>query len=343
MKKTIRIKDVAHAASVSSATVSRVISNKGSVRLSTKKKVLKAIEDLGYKPSRVARSLRVSSSQIIGLIISDVENPFFTTLVRAVEDVAQQHGFAIFLCNSDENPDKESFYIDLMIAEQVAAVIMTPTRERGSNCFKLLEANIPVVSVDRRVIDCTVNTVIVDNSRGAFEAISYFIGMGHTRIGAILGSCELTTGRERYEGYSAALSFHKVPENPAWVKFAKPTIQTGLEMGRLLLASSDRPSAVFTGNNLITIGFLQAVREAKICIPDDVSLISFDDPIWASLIEPPLTVISQPNYELGITAAEIVMRQIMDSDNSCQTIILPTKLKIRESVSRIERSIPNYI
>ncbi len=338
MKKTIRIKDVALAANVSSATVSRVISNKGPVRPATKKRVLEAIEALRYKPSRVARSLRVSSSQIIGLIVSDIQNPFFTTLARAVEDSAQQKGFAIFLCNSDESYEKESFYIDLMISEKVAGVILTPTQEHDCQCQKLLEVNIPVVSVDRRVLNCDIDTVVVDNIAGSFEAVSYLIQMGHTRIGTILGQRELTTGRERYEGYSMALSQNGLFENPEWVKFAKPSIQSGLDMGRLLLSTTYRPTAVFTGNSLIAIGFMQAVKEANLSIPKDISLISFDDPVWATFIQPQLTVVAQPTYELGRIAAEILIKQINEVDSFRQTIVLPTKLIIRESVSRIERS-----
>jgi len=335
MGKITRIKDVARAANVSPATVSRVLSNKGQVRLSTKKKVLEVVEALGYQPSRVARSLRVRSSQIIGLIVSDVQNPFFTMLVRAVEDLAYQNGFAIFLCNTDENTVKESLYIDLMISEQVAGVILTPTREVGSYCRKLIEAKIPVVSVDRRVLDCSIDTVVVDNKGGAFEATSYLIKLGHCRIGAIFGHPELTTGRERYEGYAAALSFHGIPENPEWVKFGKPSIETGLEMGRLVLSSANRPTAVFTGNNLITVGFLQAVREAHLVIPEDISLIAFDDFVWGSLIQPPLTVIAQPTYDLGRISADIIMRRIKGDDSCFETIVLPTELKIRESVRKL--------
>ncbi len=330
-----RIKDVAQAARVSSATVSRVLSNKGQVRDSTRKKVLEAVDALGYTPSRVARSLRVRSSQIIGVIISDIQNPFFTALVRAVEDIAHENNFAIFLCNSDENPDKESLYLDLMIAEQVAGVIFTPTGESINRYEKLTRIKCPVVAVDRRIVDCDIDTVVLDNKRGAYEATSYLIEMNHTKIGAILGSYALTTGRERYEGFSAALSKHKLKENPDWVKFGTPAIQTGLEMGRKLLSGDDRPSAVFTGNNLITLGFLHAVREIGLSIPNDISLVAFDDPVWSSLVSPQLTVVAQPTYEIGKIAADIVLKRIRGFNGSPEMIVLQPELIKRQSVKRL--------
>lgn len=331
----VRIKDVAQFANVSSATVSRVLSNKGQIRDSTREKVLEAINTLGYKPSRVARSLRVRSSQIIGLIISDIQNPFFTSLVRAVEDVAHQNGYAIFLCNSDEHIEKEALYIDLMIAEQVAGVIITTTQEAGSPCKKLLEANIPLVSIDRRVFDCEVDTVVLDNVRGAYEVVNHLIGFGHERIGVIIGSQTMTTGRERYEGYLSALTEHGIQPEPALIRFGPPTSKTGYEMANALLSLDPPPTAIFTGNNLITIGALHAIQEKNLAIPDDISLVAFDDPEWASIIQPRLTVVAQPTYELGQIAATLVLKRIKDAGDPCETVVLPPEVRIRESVKRV--------
>src|SRR5215216_7712692 len=160
---TARIKDVAARAGVSSATVSRVLSNKPHVSAEVRRRILAAIEELDYQPSRVARSLRVQRSRIIGLIISDIQNPFFNTLARAVEDLAYAHQYAIFLCNADEDIEKEKLYIDLMQAEQVAGVMISPTLERGSPCQKLIAAGIPMVVIDRRIADFNVDTVVIDN------------------------------------------------------------------------------------------------------------------------------------------------------------------------------------
>jgi DNA-binding LacI/PurR family transcriptional regulator len=333
----VQIKDVAQFAGVSPATVSRVLSDKGLVRESTRTRVLAAIRELGYKPSRVARSLRVRSSQIIGLIISDIENPFFTSLVRAVEDVAYEHGYAIFLCNSDEDREKESLYIDLMIAEQVAGVILTATQETGSSCCKLVQTGTPTVSVDRRVLDCELDTVVLDNIQGAFNLTEHLIQMGHTRIGVITGLTSMTTGRERYEGYCEALSAYQIPYEPELVKFGQPTVETGHQHTQALLSLDNPPSALFTGNNMFTVGALHAIREAGLQIPDDISIVAFDDPEWTTLIDPMLTVVAQPTYELGQKAAQLILQRIANTTHPCETIVLPPRMMYRNSVKAYHR------
>jgi DNA-binding LacI/PurR family transcriptional regulator len=328
-----RIKDVARAAGVSSATVSRVLAHKEYVRESTRRRVLSAVEKLNYQPSRVARSLRVKSSQIIGLIISDIQNPFFTSLVRAVEDVAYESKYAVFLCNSDEDVEKESLYIDLMIAENVAGVIITTTQETNSPCKKLLDANIPLVSVDRRVNDCDVDMVVLDNVKGADELVDHLIEKGHTRIGAIMGLCRITTGRERYEGYLSALARHDIPLDEQLVRFGLPKEETGYRSAIELLSIQNPPTALFTGNNQLAIGAFHAIQSQRLNIPYDIALVSFDDPEWATMIQPQLTVAAQPTYELGRKAAELVMRRIANPGSPCEVVVLPPAIRIRGSVN----------
>ena len=171
MRPAIRIKDVARRAGLSSATVSRVLAGKPHISDSARQRVLAAVSELEYQPSRVARTLRVQTSKIIGLIISDTENPFFTSLARAVEDAAYENGYALFLCNSDENSDKERLYVDLMYAERVAGVVLVPTCDVDNPCRKLIDASIPVVAVDRRIADLAVDTVVIDNAAAACEVV----------------------------------------------------------------------------------------------------------------------------------------------------------------------------
>jgi DNA-binding LacI/PurR family transcriptional regulator len=328
---TVHINDVANRAGVSSATVSRVLAEKDVVKESTRKKVLKAVEELGYRPSRVARSLRVKSSQIIGLIISDIQNPFFTSLVRAVEDLAHANNYALFLCNSDENLEKETLYIDLMLAERVAGVIITPTSEQINPCQRLLDAEIPIVAVDRRVLACNIDTVLVDNLRGAYELTEHLIKHGHTRIGAIMGSPQITTGRERLEGYQLALQAQGIPFNPELVRVGVPKIDAGKRFTCDLLDLTNPPTAVFTGNNLLTIGALSVINERNLKIPDEIAVVGFDDPKWTELINPPLTVVAQPTYELGRKAAGLILKRITEPDRPTELIILEPEIMIRES------------
>mgnify|MGYP005851348829 CR=1 FL=1 len=331
MSMSIRIKDVAELAGVSSATVSRVLANKHYVKETTREKVLKAVRELGYQPSRVARSLRVKSSQIIGLLISDIQNPFFTALVRAVEDVAYENNYFIFLCNTDETIEKEAMYIDLMISEKVAGVIITPTNERNSPCKKLLDANIPMVAVDRRVLDCDADTVVLNNTHGSFELVSLLIENGHHRIGAIVGRTEITTGRERYQGYKSALMRHNIPVLPELVRFGLPKEEMGFTCTNELLNLPDPPSAIFTGNNLLTIGALRAIKDRGLRIPQDIALVAFDDMEWSTLISPPLTVAAQPTYAMGLKATELILKRISDPTKPTESILFEPQIRVRES------------
>jgi len=325
------IKDVARHAGVSSATVSRVLANKPHVREEVRQRVLAAVDELGYQPSRVARSLRAQRSSIIGLIISDIQNPFFTSLVRAVEDVAYDHEHAVFLCNSDENIEKEALYIDLMLAEQVAGVVISPTRETDNPCRKLVEAGIPVVAVDRRVLDVEIDTVIVDNVWAAYNLVSHLINDGHHRIGAVLGTPKATTGRERYAGYVRALEAHGLHVLPELVRTGLPKEDLGYRFTLDLLDLADPPTALFTGNNLLTVGALRAIRQRGLRIPDDLALVAFDEMDWMPLMEPSLTVVAQPTYELGHTAAELLLKRIQDPARPPTEAVLQPTLIIRQS------------
>jgi DNA-binding LacI/PurR family transcriptional regulator len=330
---SIRIKDVAKLAGVSSATVSRVLANKEYIKGSTREKVLSAIDELGYQPSRVARSLRVNSSQIIGLLVSDIQNPFFTTLARAVEDIAFANDYAVFLCNTDEDIKKEAIYIDLMISERVAGMIITPTTEHNSPCKNLIDAHqIPLVVVDRQVLDCSVDTVVLNNKKGAFDLVNLFIQKGHKRIGAIVGRTEITTGRERYLGYESALLQNNIPILPELIKFGSPKEDVGYQFTNELLDLKEPPTAIFIGNNLLTMGALRAIDERELSITQDISIAAFDDTVWSKLIKPPLTVVTQPTYEMGIKAAELILARIQDPSKPTEFIQFEPQLIIRSSV-----------
>jgi LacI family transcriptional regulator len=327
----VQIKDVARHAQVSVATVSRVLANKPYINEETRQRVLLSVKELGYQPSRVARSLRVKTSQIIGLIISDIQNPFFTSLVRAVEDTASANQLAIFLCNSDEDPQKEALYVDLMISEHVAGVIITPTCEVGCSVKRLVDAGIPVVTVDRRVLDLELDTVVLDNISAASDLVTYLLNLGHRRIGAILGSSEITTGHERFHGYEMAISSFGMQIDPNLVRAGLPKEDLGYQFTSELLELQEPPTALFVGNNLLTIGALKSIRDHKLSIPQDVSVVSFDDLDWMLLLNPPLTVASQPTYKMGQSAANLILSRILNPRKPPETIVFGTELKIRES------------
>ena len=257
-----KIEDVARRAGVSTATVSRVLSDKPYVRQDLRARVLAAAQELDYRPSRVARSLREQRSRILGLIISDIQNPFFTAIVRAVEDGAHASGHAVFLCNTDEDEAKETLYIDLMLAEHVAGVILSSTTGRNPAYNHLLQAGIPVVAIDRRVYNVPLDTVLVDNIDATRRAVEHLIAQGHRRIGAIVGHLTSSTGEERLRGYTDALMAHGIPVSDALIRIGTPRAPVGYAAMNELLALPDPPTAVFTGNNLLTAGALRSLFDA---------------------------------------------------------------------------------
>ena len=326
-----KLSDVALRAGVSTATVSRVLTNSAPVTEDVRQRVLTATADLQYQPNRIARSLRAQRTRIIGLIISDIQNPFFIALVRAVEDIAQTNHFAVFLCNTDENVKKEALYIDLMLAEQVAGVIISPSQERNDPSRKLIEAGVPVVVIDRRMSDATVDTVVVDNQQATFDLISHLISDGHRRIGAVVGNPTATTGRERRDGYEKALAANGIAVTPDLIRSGLPREEIGYTLTAQLLDLSEPPSAIFAANNLLSIGAFRAIQDRGLRIPQDIGLVAFDEIEWMSLVKPGLTVVAQPTYTVGRTAADLLMKRVIDAQRPPQEIVLPASLRIRQS------------
>ena len=326
-----KIEDVAQRAGVSTATVSRVLSGKPYVSEDLKVRVLSAAQELDYRPSRVARSLREQRSRIIGLIISDIQNPFFTAIVRAVEDGAHASGHAVFLCNTDEDEAKETLYIDLMLAEHVAGVILSSTTGRNPAYNHLLQAGIPAVAIDRRVYNVPLDTVLVDNIGATRRAVEHLIDQGHRRIGAIVGHLTSSTGEERLRGYTDALMAHKIPVSDALIRIGTPRAPVGYAAMNELLALPDPPTAVFTGNNLLTAGALRALFDVGLRVPEEFAVAAFDDMEWAIFIQPALTMVAQPTYEIGRIAVGLLQQRIDDPRRPPQEIILPAQVIARHA------------
>lgn len=326
------IQDVAKRAGVSIATVSRVLNGRDHVNEDVIARVRAAAQELQYQPSRAARALRANQATILGLLITDIQNPFFTALVRGVEDVAQRNGYSLILCNSDEDPQKERRYIEVLCAERVAGVIIAPTREQ-QHSFKLFSKhNIPVVAVDRRIKDSETDVVLVDNVRGAREATAHLIANGYRRIGIISGPISTTTGRERLEGYRLALQEADIEPDPALERIGSFKEESGRQRTYELLDLVKPIDALFVANNLMTLGALAALHECKLCIPDDIALVGFDEMPWASLQTISLTTVTQPVYEIGSTAALRLFQRLQNpAAFTRQEIVLAPTLRIRNS------------
>jgi LacI family transcriptional regulator len=326
------IQDVAKLAQVSIATVSRVLNGTAYVNADIAARVREAAKQLDYQPSRAARALRGNRSRIIGLLISDIQNPFFTTLIRGIEDVVQRSGYSVILCNSDEDPHKERQSIEVLCAEHVAGAIVVPTTEhqRGLRLFQ--EHDIPVISVDRRVKDRITDAVLVDNVLGAYQAVTHLITNGYRRIGIITGPVNTTTGRERIEGYRKALHEAGIATDPLIERIGSFREESGRYLTEELLSLANPVDALFTANNLMTMGAIEAIHARSLRIPDDIAIVGFDEMPWAALSAISLTTVTQPVYEIGTTAALRLFQRIESpSMFTKQEIVLSPTLRIRGS------------
>jgi LacI family transcriptional regulator len=322
--------DVARTAGVSTATVSRVLNNNPRVDPHLVVKVRNAVDALSYRPSSVARSLSTQRTHVWALIISDIRNPFFTDMVRGVEHVAYSAGYSLFLCNSEEDPVKEASYLELAIAEHARGVIIIPSNS-DADVTTLMKLGTSVVAADRRLNNQAVDCVLVDNLRGAKQAVAHLIESGYDRIAHITGSLDSTTGNERYTGYRLALEEAGQALDDSLVRMGSYRESGGHEAMRDLLSLPHAPDAVFVGNNLMTMGALHAIDEAGLIIPDELGVVGFDDMSWSSLVRPPLTTIAQPVYDLGVATAQLLLSRIEGYSGTSRTVTLSPSLIVRES------------
>ena len=327
------IYDVAQRAKVSAATVSRVVNGRATVDPALAARVQQAMRELDYRPNAVARNLRRSRTSLWAVIISDIGNPFFTSLVRGVEDVAQTAGYSVVLCNSDEDPEKEHRYIDAALVEQMAGVIISPSG-RVVEVNRLLGSRTPVVAIDRELPGVPVDTVLVDNAHGAEAGTAHLIESGFRRIACITGPPRLSTATERLRGYRRALAAGGLPFDEDLVRHADFREVGGHRAMAALLDLPAPPDAVFVGNNLMTIGAIRCLVERDVAIPAELGVIAFDDIPWANLVRPSLSTVVQPTYELGRTAAQLLAARLADPSRPPSTITLRTELRVRESSAR---------
>jgi LacI family transcriptional regulator len=336
------IKDVAKQAGVSTATVSHVINETRFVREETRQKVIEAIEALNYQPNAIARGLVTSSTQTIGLVVSDIRNPFFTAVARGVEDEINRYDYHTIFCNTDEDPAREDDYLRLLSSRQIDGLIIAPTGVQSERLVQMIKTDIPIVLLDRTSPGIEAPFVRVDNEGGAYQAVRYLVELGHRRVGVLAGLETMSTMRARVKGYYHALAEANIPLDQDLVVHADPRFFNGQFNGnnqlvptayhalQRLLDLPEPPSALFVANNQMTLGALQALRQRDLPCPTAISLISFDDLDWAPFFSPPLTVVRQPTYELGKTAAELLI-QLINKEPIEPPVPLPVQLVIRGS------------
>jgi LacI family transcriptional regulator len=322
------IYDVARRSGVSPATVSRVLSGRRNVDPHLSEKVRAAVAELGYRPNGVARNLRRASTNLWAVVISDIENPFFTSLVRGLEDVAQTEGYHVVLCNSDEDPAKEAAYASAVLTEQMAGVVISPSSS-PDGVMQLHEARTPMVLIDRRVEGVEADTVLVDNEHGAAEGVGHLIEGGYSRIACITGPRRVSTAMDRLAGYRTALRTAGIRYQKDLVRYADFREAGGFAAMESLLELPEPPEALFVANNLMTVGALECLAKRGLRAPDDIAVVGFDDIPWADLVVPSLTTVAQPTYELGRTAGLLLKDRIASPGRPPSTVTLRTELHVR--------------
>jgi DNA-binding LacI/PurR family transcriptional regulator len=327
------LQEVAQRARVSIATVSRVLNKSDKVVPETRAVVEQALLDLGYRPSRVARRLRMNTghAHLVGLIIPDIQNPFYAEIARGVEDAAYASEYALILCNSDENQDKERFYLDVMQAESVDGIVLPPFDDTDVGVVEMVKTGIPVVCVDRSHGKVKTDLVEVDNYQGGLEAVRHLIAKGHKSIALIEGRTQVSTSRERRRGYVDALTERGIAIRKDLMRGGDFKQESGRLLTNELLDLRKPPTALFVCNNLMTVGALAALHQRGVRVPDEIALVGFDDLPWAEALDPPPTVIRQPAYEVGRQAMELLLKRIMEPNRPAVTVRLLPQLVIRKS------------
>lgn len=325
--------DVAKKAGISQTTVSHILNNSLAVSIpeETRQRVLQAMQELDYVPNRTARNLRNRVAKTVGVVISDIQNPFFTSVVRGIEKVLVEADFILLLCNSDEDPDREKIHLSTLRSEGVDGIILATTRSDSESYRQLLNNRTPLVGIDRIPETPGMDVVTVTNSRGAFSAISHLSDMGHKRIGLISGSRQLSTSRERLEGYEEAVQACHLVRSDDLIQYSDSRQSGGYQAIQTLLDLPEPPTAVLVTNNLMTLGALQAIHERNLVIPDQIAIVGFDDMSWATSLQPPLTAVAQPTYEVGVAAAQLLLDRLQEPDLPFRHIVLETQLIIRAS------------
>jgi DNA-binding LacI/PurR family transcriptional regulator len=339
----VTVRDVARHAGVSTSTVSHVLNRTRFVSDELRDRVVAAMRELHYHPNAAARMLSLKRSNALGLIVSDIRNPFFASVTRGVEDVAQEHGYTVVLCNSDEDVLKESACLKTLESRQVDGVLLASAGVADEHVTRLVHAGYPMVLVDRDLPGLGTPAVLLDNEGAAYSAVRHLIERGHKRIGMLSGRGSISTTTERVAGYQRALREAGLELDDRLVISGESTSEGGAAATHALLDLEPPPTAIFSGNNLMSIGALHAIASRSLTVPDDVALVGFDDfPFpWSDAFRPHLTTVAQPTYELGRRAAETLVHMLNGSSTrSAQRTVLQGKLVIRESSGALPRRQP---
>lgn len=337
------MREVAERAGVSVTTVSHVINNTRTVSPETRLRVQEAMQTLGYQPNVLARSLRRGITHTIGIILPDSANPYFAEVVRGIEDSSFEQGYSVILCNSDNDLDKEHHYTNVLVEKQVDGIIFVAAGLSAENIQTLQDRGIPLVLVDRFVPDVQVDNVLADNQQGGWLATRHLIELDHRAIACIAGPGGVRPSRERIDGYRQALESAEINFNPGWIVEGDFQYESGYIGAMKLFDQHPLPTAIFACNDLMAIGAYRFAHENNLRVPEQLSIIGFDDVRLAAYTNPPLTTIRQSKHKMGSRAATLLLERIANRDLEARQEVLDTQLVIRGStapvyVAEVERS-----
>lgn len=327
------VKKIAEIAGVSTATVSRVLNGSDKVRESTAKRVMKVVEEMNYRMDHVARRMKVkqTDSLVVGLMITDIDNPFFSSVAKGVEDVVSKNKLVMMICNTNENPEKERFFLNAMLSEKVSGAIIVPTKGNLDFFQDLVEDGFPMVMVDRKPKNLKIDAVSLNNQKGSYEAVKKLVENNHNRIGFVAGIKGLSNTEERLAGYQQALNESGINIKDELIVYGDYVEEGGRKAITKFMSLDEPPTAIFSSNNLMTLGCIKEIYKRKLSIPGDIAIIGFDDSTWAEALIPPLTTVKQPGYELGVNAAELLIKRLANGDSNSIDVVLNPELVVRES------------
>jgi LacI family transcriptional regulator len=333
---SVTLKDIAVKAGVSVSIVSRILNNQAKkYRISpvTEARVLKAARELNYRPNQLARGLRMKKTHTIGLIVPDISNPFFAHIARVIQKQAYQEGYSLLVCNTDENINTEMEQIDIMRSRRLDGFIIMPVGVTHDHIDDLLANTIPLVLLDRCFDDCDTHSVVVDNYLGACQAVEHLTNLGHEQIAIIQGLPNTYTNNARVNGYKDILKKKHIAVDESLIVGNDFRKENGYTETKFLLKLQVPPTAIFTTSDLITLGALQAIYEENLKIPEDISIVAFDDIDFAPYLLTPLTAVEQPKELMGEVAVKLLIDDINDKGKTLKKrIVLKPKLVIRKSV-----------
>ena len=331
--RKINIKEIARIAGVDISTVSRALQNSPRVKLKTKKNILKIAKEKGYVPNEIARSLKTNKTKVIGLIVSDINNPFFTEIISGVESYLAKNDYSIILCNTNYDPLKENKFLYLLLSKGVEGIIITPTSLEflPIDFFKL--NRIPSVILDIKYRHLETNCVYVDQELGAYFAIKYLFEKGHKKIAFIAGPKKMSSSEQAIKGFRRAYKNFNISFNNELILNIPQNYEDAYRATLKLLDSHKDITAIFSLTDFMCIGIYRAIHEKKLMIPEDIAVMGYDDLSIASFLQPLLTTVKQPNIEIGEKAAEIILGNIKEGLGwKPQTIKIKPELIIRQSV-----------